>query len=137
MEKRWISFKQILMSHLSARSNLVNFYSKKNLTSNGCKPIRVLTRWTSLFSNKCLPKGYLICNLQPHRSSFLNRFTSLQFYQKEGGRHVKKNRAHKTFGPVKIISNDQATCYLVFFSQFRSTFNRLPWRRKKSLKIEL
>ena len=59
MDKLWISFKQFLMSLLSARSNLVNCFLKKNLTSNGSKPLGVLTSWTSSCSDKCLPIDYL------------------------------------------------------------------------------
>ena len=58
MNKLWTSFKKFLMSHLSARSNLVNFCSTKNLTSNGSKPIRVLTRTKSSCSDDRLPLGY-------------------------------------------------------------------------------
>ena len=50
--------------------------------------------------------------------------------QKEGGRHVKKNRAHKTFGPIKIIYNDQAACYLIY-SRFQSTFYGYYAKTKK------
>ena len=50
---------------------------------------------------------------------------------KEEGQDVK-NRAHRTFGPVRMIWNDQATCYLVY-NQFRSTLAK----SKKSLEIEL
>ena len=37
------TFERFLMTPLSARSTLVNFTLKKNLTSNGSKPIRVLS----------------------------------------------------------------------------------------------
>ena len=44
MNKLRTSFKKFLMGHLSARSKIVHFCLKKNLTSNGSKPIRLLTR---------------------------------------------------------------------------------------------
>ena len=70
MSKLWTSFKKFLMSHLSARSNLVNFCSTKNLTSNGSKPIRVLTRTKSSCSDDRLPIGYLLRNFQQIWSNF-------------------------------------------------------------------
>ena len=54
----------------SARSILVNLSSEKNLTSNGCKPIRVLTRTKSWTSADHLPIGYLLNDFQLHRSNF-------------------------------------------------------------------
>ena len=38
---------------------------------------------------------------------------SLHSNQKEGGRHVE-NQAHMTVGPVRILCNEQATCYLIY-----------------------
>ena len=79
MNKLWTSFKKFHMGHLSARSNLVNFCSTKNLTSNGSKPIRVLTRTKSSCSDERLPIGYLLPDFQPIWSNFLNHFTSVHF----------------------------------------------------------
>ena len=58
------------MTDVSARSNLVNFCPEKNLTSNGPKPIRVLTRTKISHSDLRLPLGYLLPDFQPHRSNF-------------------------------------------------------------------
>ena len=58
------TFERFLMSCWSARSNLVFFFLKKNLTSNGPKPIRVLTRTICSFSDKRLPIGFLVCDFQ-------------------------------------------------------------------------
>ena len=66
-----ISFKQFPMSHLSARSNLVNCCLIKNWTSYGYKPIRVLTRWTISCSDDRLLLGYSLPQYKPHRSTFL------------------------------------------------------------------
>ena len=72
-------FEQFLMTYLSARSNLVIIYQKKNLTSNRSKPIGVLTRTKSPCSDERLPIGYLLSDFQQNRSNFLNRFSSLHF----------------------------------------------------------
>ena len=89
-ESAQTSFERFLMNTYNARSVLVIFQLKKNLSSNCCKPIRVLTRTKSSCSDDRLPIRYLLSNFQPNRSNFLNRFdslrfSSLQFYQ-EGRR---------------------------------------------------
>ena len=72
-------FEQFLMTYLSARSNLVIIYQKKNLTSNRSKPIGVLTRTKSPCSDERLPIGSLLSDFQQILSKFLNRVTSLRF----------------------------------------------------------
>ena len=52
MESLWTNFEVFSMTHLRARYNLVDFFEKKNLTSNGSKPTRVLTRTKSSCSDK-------------------------------------------------------------------------------------
>ena len=52
------SFERFLMTPLSARSTLVNFTLTKNLTSNDCIPIRVLTRKKSSGSDDRLSIDY-------------------------------------------------------------------------------
>ena len=44
MIRLWAIFKWFVMNWWSARSHLVTFSSKKILTSNGCKPIRLLSK---------------------------------------------------------------------------------------------
>ena len=52
------------MSNLSARLNLVNFCPTKNLTSNGSKPIRVLTRTKSSCSDERLTNAKALPDFQ-------------------------------------------------------------------------
>ena len=66
----YTTFERFLMTASSARSNLANCSLKKNLTSNGCKPIRVLTCTKSSCSDGHLPIGYSLPDFQPHRSNF-------------------------------------------------------------------
>ena len=99
----------------------------------------VLTCTKSSCSDDRLPIGYLLPDFQLIWRNFLNRFTSvhftsLQFNQAGRGSTEKKNRAHRTFGPVRIICNDQATCYLIT-SQLRSTLDPLLRRRKNRSKM--
>ena len=115
------------MMYVSARSNLVIFFPKKNLTSNGSKPIRVLKTKNLVSSDLRLPNYYLLPDFQPHRSNFLLQPTGPPPPPPgpEGrGSTRKKNRAPRTFEPVRIICYGQATCSLTF-SQFRFTFDRL------------
>ena len=49
------TFERFLMTISSVGTNLVKFCPKKNLTSNGSKPIRVLTCTKSSCSDECLP----------------------------------------------------------------------------------
>ena len=58
MEILYTTFERFLMTPSSARSILVKFSSKKNLTSNGSKPIGVLTRTKSSRSDLRLPNAY-------------------------------------------------------------------------------
>ena len=58
------SFKRFLMTPLSARSTLVNFTGTKKLTSNGSKPMGVLTRTECSYSDDRLPLGYLLLDFQ-------------------------------------------------------------------------
>ena len=44
MIRLWVTFKWFPMNWWSARSHLVTFSSKKNLTSNDCKPIGLLPK---------------------------------------------------------------------------------------------
>ena len=60
------------MTFLRARSILVKFSLKKNLTSNGSKPIGILTHISLSYSDYRLPTGYSLQDFQPHQSNFLN-----------------------------------------------------------------
>ena len=60
----WETYKQFLHTHLSARMILVNFYPTKILTSNGSKPIGVLTQKKSSCSEDSLPIGYYILDFE-------------------------------------------------------------------------
>ena len=60
------------MTFLSARSILVFFCTKKNLTSKGSKPIGILTYISLSYSDYRLPTGYSLHDFQPHQSNFLN-----------------------------------------------------------------
>ena len=116
------SFKRFLMTPLSARSTLVNFTLKKNLTSNSSKPIGILTRTKSWTSADHLPIGYLLPDFQLHRSNF---FASA-LTRKEGGRHVggappPPNPPVGGVEPKKLIWDDQSTGYLIL-SLFRAPF---------------
>ena len=75
------------MTTLSARSTLVNFTLTKKLTSNGSKPMGVLTRTECLCSDERLPISFLLCNFLLIWSNF---YTSLPLFttRNEGGRHV-------------------------------------------------
>ena len=124
------------MTCWSARSILANFCPKKKWSSNGSKPIGVLIRTKLLSSDLRLPISYLLPDFKPHCSNFLSPPTAAAAaaaITRRKGVDTYKNRAHKTFGPVRIIWNGQATCYLVY-SQFRSTFDRILQRRKNRSK---
>ena len=58
------------MSSLGARSILVHFSKKKNLTSDGSKPIRVLINPNLSDSDLRLPIGYSLPDFQLHISNF-------------------------------------------------------------------
>ena len=47
------------------------YYPKKILTSNGSKPIRILTLEKLLYSDWRITLGYSLPDFQPHRSKFL------------------------------------------------------------------
>ena len=64
MDSLWTNFERFSMTHLSARYILVEFFQKKNLTSNGSKPIRVLTRTKSSCSDERLPISYSLPDFQ-------------------------------------------------------------------------
>ena len=77
------TFERFLMTTSSARSILVNFSPKKNLTSNRSKPIRVLTRIWSSCSDDRLSNAYSLSEFQAHRSNFvIHFFFSLSTRQK-------------------------------------------------------
>ena len=127
------------MTIWSVRSNLGNFCPKKNLTSNGSKPIGVLTRTNLSDSDLRLPLGYSLYDFQPHRSNFLSpttAATAAAAITRRKGVDTLKNRAHRTFGPGRKIYNDQALCYLIN-GQFRLTFDRLLRRRENRRKINI
>ena len=73
------TFERLLMTYLSARSNLVIISQKKNPTSNRCKPIGVLTRTKSSCSDERLPISYSLPDFKLIWSKFLMNFTSLHF----------------------------------------------------------
>ena len=107
------------MTISSVRTNLVKFCPKKNLTSNGSKPIRVLTCTKSSCSDERLPLGYMLHDFQLHRSNFFVHFLHFtsSITRQEGGRH-RGNRAHRTFVPVSSSSNNCLhPCYLLLKSQ--------------------
>ena len=64
------------MTSERARSILMKFSSKKNLTSNGSKPIRVLTRTKISRSDLRKPNAYSLPTFQPHRSNFFGSLTT-------------------------------------------------------------
>ena len=66
------NFERFPMTPLSDRYNLVDFFKKKNLTSNGSKPIGVLTRTKSSCSDERLPIGYSLHDFQQNRSNFFS-----------------------------------------------------------------
>ena len=78
------------MTNVSARSILVNFFRKKNLTPNGPKPIGVLTRTKSSHSDLRIPYCYLLSNFQPNWSNFFAPPPPPPppVTRKEGGRHL-------------------------------------------------
>ena len=85
------TFERFLMTTSSARSILVNFSPKKNLTSNRSKPIWVLTRIWSSCSDDRLPNAYSLLDFQPIWSNFLIHslhFTSLYFIHNPGRKGV-------------------------------------------------
>ena len=79
------TFGRFLMTSESARLILENLSPEKNLTSNGCKPIRVLTCTKSSCSDDHLPIGYSLPDFQPHRSNFFaqRKFILRQFYSQK------------------------------------------------------
>ena len=64
MDRVYPTFECFLMTNVSARSNLVNFCPEKNLTQNRPKPIKVLTRTKSSYSDERLSLGYLLPDFQ-------------------------------------------------------------------------
>ena len=74
MDCQLSTFHWILITSVSARSILVNFSPNKNLTSNGSKPIRVLTSTKSSHSDDRLPNAYSLSEFQAHRSNFVIHF---------------------------------------------------------------
>ena len=52
------SFEPFLITNTSGRSDLVTFSPKKILTSNGCKPIGVLSAQFSFDARKGMPIAY-------------------------------------------------------------------------------
>ena len=84
------SFERFLMTPFCARSILVNFTLTKNLTSNGSKPIGVLTRTKSSCSDERKPISYSLPDFQLHRSKFLVHSPPPPLTRKEGGRHGGK-----------------------------------------------
>ena len=59
------------MTISSVRSNFVNFSPKKNMPSNGSKPIKVLTRTKPSCSDDRLPIGFSRLDFQPILSNFV------------------------------------------------------------------
>ena len=57
---------------MSARSNLVNFSQKKNMTSNSSKPIGLLREHLKLASDDRLPNAYALPDFQPILSTFFD-----------------------------------------------------------------
>ena len=90
MVRLYATFERFLMSLCNARSNSRRFSQNIFLTSNGCKPIGVLTRTKSWTSADHLPIGYLLPDFQPHRSNFFipPAAAAADETRKKGGRHV-------------------------------------------------
>ena len=107
------------MTCLSARSNLVNFSPKKNLTSNGSKPIGVLTRTKISRSDLRLPNAYSLPDFQPHRSNFLDHSPPPPppLTRKEGGRHWGGS-AHPN-PPGGIVPIEHLAPIIVWYDQLR------------------
>ena len=61
---------RFLMSSCNATSNIVHFGLKKNLTSNGCKPIRLLSK-ISVYQYM-YTQDYNIVNFDKYQSNFLD-----------------------------------------------------------------
>ena len=74
------------MTLSKARSILVKFSSKKKLTSNGSKPIRVLTRTKISRSDLRKPNAYSLPTFQPHRSNFFGSLTTTADAANQEGR---------------------------------------------------
>ena len=107
-----------------ARLNLLNFSQKKILTSNGCKPIGDL-KATRYFETAPPPTHRLLAGrFSASWKQLYDSTPTAAAGTRWKGVDTLKNHAHKTFGPVRIIYNDQATCYLIH-SQFRSIFDQL------------
>ena len=102
------------MSHLSAKSNLVNFCSTKNLTSNGSKPIRVLMRTKSSCSDERLPKGYSLPDFQHNWSNFLSITSPFFTTRKKGGRHI---------GGTPGAGEVPMTLWLILLTSFKVKLN--------------
>ena len=64
------------MTISSVRLNLVIFCPKKNLASNGSKPIGVLTRTELFHSDLRLPISYSLLDFQPHTSNFCDHYAA-------------------------------------------------------------
>ena len=88
-----------------------------------------MTRTKSSRSDLRIPLGYLLPDFQPHRSNFFAPPAAAAGpNQKEGGRHVKKTRANRTLGAVKIICNHQATINKLIL-MFKKLMDLLSFRK--------
>ena len=108
---------------MSARSNLVNFSQKKNMTSNSSKPIGLLPKHLNLVSDDRLPNAYALPDFQPILSTFFDHHSSSSSLPGRKGVDTGENRAHTSCWPFRIIYNDQATRYLIY-SHFQSSFDK-------------
>ena len=133
MNKLWTSFKKFLMSNLSARLNLVNFSPTKNLTSNGSKPIRVLTRTKSSCSDERIPIGYKLRKIQQIWRNFFGTLTTTAAANQE----ERGSTRGKTV-PILVVDHSESfTMTKLLAIWFTAIFNHLLIKTKKSLENEL
>ena len=120
------------MTTSSVRSGLVNFCPKKKLTSNGSKPIRVLTRTKSSCSDERLTNAKALPDFQ---QIWRNFFTSLPLFfhnQEERG-----STRGKTV-PILVVDHSESfTMTKLLAIWFTAIFNHLLIKTKKSLENEL
>ena len=113
------------MTTSSVRSSLVNFCPKKKLTSNGSKPIRVLTRTKSSCSDERLTNAKALPDFQ---QIWRNFFTSLPlfFFSQPGRKGVDTGETVPIgllcrFPLLEITAYIHATCCWNL-SRFEATF---------------
>ena len=131
-------FKKFLMRHLSARSSLLNFCPKQKLTSNGSKPIGLLTRTKSRYSDNRLALGYFQSKLQSNWSNFMIHFNHHTYTHTLPGRKGidRGELCQSIFWDQQILSGMTKLLANLNYSYFELAFTTLT-RAKKSLETEL